>query len=64
MKDIKHDLEILHEKYQSYITVADSFDDEFSWQKEAWMNKAGFVSRLISYVEDYMRMKEAEDDGK
>ena len=60
MENIKHDLELLHEKYQSYITVADSFDDEYSWQKEAWMNKASFVSRLINYVEEYMKMKGQE----
>ena len=64
MKDLKHDLELLHEKYQSYITVADSFDDGFPWQKEAWMHKAGFVARLIAYLEEYQKMKEAEDDKR
>ena len=64
MDNLKHDLELLHEKYQSYITVADSFDDEYSWQREAWMNKAGFVARLITYLEDYKKMKEVEDDKK
>ena len=59
MENIKHDLELLHEKYQSYITVADSFDDEYSWQKEAWMHKANFVGRLIVYLEEYQKMKEA-----
>lgn len=64
MKDIKHDLELLHEKYQSYITIADSFDEEHMEQKNAWMNKAGFVARLIAYLEEYMKMKEAEDDKR
>lgn len=64
MKDIKHDLELLHEKYQSYITIADSFDDWHAGQRKAWMNKAGFVARLIAYLEAYQKMKEAEDDGK
>ena len=64
MDNIKKDLELLHEKYQSYIIVADSFDNEYSWQKEAWMHKAWFVARLISYVEEYMKMKEAEDDKR
>lgn len=64
MDNIKHDLELLHEKYQSYITVADSFDDEYSWQREAWMNKAGFVARLIEYVEELKNLKEVADDGK
>lgn len=64
MKDIKHDLELLHEKYQSYITIADSFDDEHMEQRNAWMNKAGFVARLIAYLEAYQKIKEAEDDGK
>lgn len=62
MKDIKHDLAILDDKYQSYITIADSFDDEHMEQRNAWMNKAGFVARLINYVEAYKRI--LEDDGK
>ena len=64
MKDIKYDLELLHEKYQSYITIADSFDDEHMEQRNAWMNKAGFVARLIAYLEEYQKMKEAEDDKR
>ena len=28
------------------------------------MDKAGFVGRLITYLEEYKRMKEAEDDKK
>ena len=64
MKDLKHDLELLHEKYQSYITIADSFDDEHMEQRNAWMNKAGFVARLIAYLEAYQKMKEAEDDKR
>lgn len=64
MKDIKHDLELLHEKYQSYITIADSFDEEHMEQRNAWMNKAGFVARLIAYLEEYQKMKEAEDDKR
>lgn len=64
MKDIKHDLELLHEKYQSYITIADSFDDEHMEQRNAWMNKAAFVARLIAYLEAYQKMKESEDDGR
>lgn len=64
MKDIKHDLAILNDKYQSYITIADSFDDEHMEQRNAWMDKANFVSRLISYLEEYQKMKEAEDDKR
>ena len=64
MENIKHDLELLHEKYQSYITIADSFDDEHMEQRNAWMEKAGFVARLIAYLEELEKMKEAEDDRK
>ena len=64
MKDIKHDLAILDDKYQSYITIADSFDEEHMEQRSAWMEKAGFVSRLIAYLEEYQKMKEAEDDKR
>lgn len=64
MDHIKQDLSELHNKYQSYITIADSFDDEHMEQRNAWMNKAGFVSRLISYLEEYQKMKEAEDDKR
>ena len=64
MENIKHDLELLHEKYQSYITIADSFDDWHKGQRKAWMEKAGFVARLIAYLEAYMKMKEAEDDKR
>ena len=64
MDPLKKDLELLHEKYQSYITIADSFDDEHMEQRNAWMNKAGFVARLIAYLEELKKMKEASDDGK
>ena len=64
MDNIKHDLEVLHDKFQSYITIADSFDDDHMEQRNAWMNKAGFVARLIAYVEELKKLKEAADDGK
>ena len=64
MDNIKHDLEVLHDKFQSYITIADSFDEWHRGQRNAWMEKAGFVARLIDYLEEYMKMKEAEDDKR
>ena len=64
MDHIKHDLAFLDDKYQSYLTIADSFDEWHRGQRNAWMEKAGFVARLISYLEAYMKMKEAEDDKR
>lgn len=64
MKDIKHDLAILDDKFQSYITIADSFDEDHMEQRNTWMAKADFVGRLIRYLEELMKLKEAEDDKR
>lgn len=64
MNDIKHDLASLDDKFQSYITIADSFDEERMEQRNAWMAKADFVGRLIGYLEELMNLKEAEDDKR
>ena len=64
MENIKHDLAFLDDKYQSYITIADSFDEDHMEQRNAWMAKADFVGRLIRYLEELMKLKEAEDDKR
>ena len=64
MDDIKQELNELHTKYQSYLIIADSFDDDHMEQRNAWMAKADFVGRLIRYLEELMKLKEAEDDKR
>ena len=63
MDNIKHDLEVLHDKFQSYITIADSFDDDHMEQRNAWMAKAGKVVGRILELEEQIR-KEQGNDGK
>ena len=63
MDNIKHDLAILDDKYQSYITIADSFDDEHMEQRNAWMDKAHNIAMQIAELEEQMK-KECESNGE
>ena len=63
MDNIKNDLKLLHEKYQSYLTIADSFDDDHMEQRNAWMAKTGKIFVRILELEEQIR-KEAEDDKR
>ena len=62
MDHIKQELSELHIKYQSYITIADSFDDDHLEQKNAWMAKAGKIVGRILELEEQIRKENGDDD--
>ena len=62
---LEKDITAIREKVESYEVVASSFDDDFSKQRDVWMKKVEFVSRLLEYLlklREYL--VEREDDGK
>ena len=61
MDDIKQELNELHSKYQSYLTIADSFDDDHMEQRNAWMAKAGKIVGRILELEEQIRKENGND---
>ena len=62
---LEKDIAAIREKVESYEVVASSFDDDFSKQRDIWIKKVEFVSRLLEYLlklREYL--VEREDDGK